>query len=92
MCLGVPGKIIDIYTSGTLKMARIDFGGVIREACVEAISEPKVGDWTIIHAGFALNLLSEEDAQETLAALRELALIEEEIDANEQNLVTHPGD
>jgi hydrogenase expression/formation protein HypC len=91
MCLGVPGKITEIYTSGTLKMARIDFGGVTREACVEAISDAKVGDWTIVHAGFALNLLSEEDAQETLEALRQLALIDEEINASEQNLATNPG-
>ncbi len=86
MCLGVPGKITDIYTSGTLKMAKIDFGGVIREACVEAIPEAKIGDWTIVHAGFALNMLSESEAQETLDALRELALIDEEIEASEQNL------
>ncbi len=73
MCLGVPGKITEIYVSGTLKMAKIDFGGVLREACVEAVPEAQVGDWAIIHAGFALNLLSESDAQETLSVLRELA-------------------
>jgi len=85
MCLGVPGKITEIYTSGTLKMAKVDFGGVMREACIEAITDAKVGDWTIIHAGFALNQLSEEEAQETLDALRELSLIEDEIDAAEQH-------
>ena len=84
MCLGVPGKIMSIYESGTLQMAKIDFGGVIREACVEAVPDAKVGDWTIIHAGFALNLLSEDEAQETLDALRELSLIEDELDASEQ--------
>ncbi len=66
-------------------MAKIDFGGVIREACVEAIPEAKIGDWTIVHAGFALNMLSESEAQETLDALRELALIDEEIERSEQN-------
>jgi hydrogenase expression/formation protein HypC len=72
MCLGIPGKIIEIYTSGTLKMAKIDFGGVTREACIETIPEAKVGDYTIIHAGFALNLMSESEARETLDALKEL--------------------
>jgi hydrogenase expression/formation protein HypC len=91
MCLGVPGKILSIYESGTLQMAKIDFGGVIREACVEAVPDAKVGDWTIIHAGFALNLLSEEEAQETLDALRELALIDEEITASEQNFSATSG-
>jgi hydrogenase expression/formation protein HypC len=72
MCLGIPGKIIEIYTSGTLKMAKVDFGGVMREACIETIPDLKIGEYTIIHAGFALNRMSEKDARETLDALREL--------------------
>jgi hydrogenase expression/formation protein HypC len=72
MCLGIPGKIIELYTSGTLKMAKVDFGGVIREACVETIPDLQVGEYTIIHAGFALNRMSESEARETLDALREL--------------------
>ncbi len=79
MCLGVPGKILEIYTGGGLRMGKIDFGGITREACLETLPEAKVGDYTIIHAGFALNLLSETEAQETLDALRELALIEDEL-------------
>ncbi len=90
MCLGVPGKITDIYTSGALKMAKIDFGGVIREACVEALPEAQIGDWTIVHTGFALNLLSETEAQETLDALRELAMIDQEIENSEQNQPSTP--
>jgi len=73
MCLAVPGKIIDIYTAGTLRMCKIDFGGVVREACIETLPEAKIGDFTIIHAGFALSLLSEEEANLTLEALNELA-------------------
>jgi hydrogenase expression/formation protein HypC len=72
MCLGIPGKILSIYTSGTLKMAKVDFGGVVREACIETIPDLQVGEYTIIHAGFALNRMSESEARETLDALREL--------------------
>ena len=72
MCLGIPGKILSIYTSGTLKMAKVDFGGVVREACIETIPDLQVGEYTIIHAGFALNLMSESEARETLDALKEL--------------------
>jgi hydrogenase expression/formation protein HypC len=72
MCLGIPGKILSIYTSGTLKMAKVDFGGVVREACIETIPDLQVGEYTIIHAGFALNRMSEKEAHETLDALREL--------------------
>ena len=72
MCLGIPGKILSIYTSGTLKMAKVDFGGVIREACIETIPDLQVGEYTIIHAGFALNRMNEKEARETLDVLREL--------------------
>jgi len=73
MCLGIPGKILSIYEDHGTKMAKIDFGGVSREACIEVIPEAEPGDWTIVHAGFALNLLSEEEAQETLEILQEMA-------------------
>lgn len=78
MCLGVPGKIIEIYQKGGLRMCKVDFGGVTREACIETLPEAKVGEFTIIHAGFALNLLSEEDAKETLDLLRQIGSFEEE--------------
>ena len=79
MCLGIPGKIIEIDDQSGLRMARVDFGGVIREACIESIPDAKIGDYTIVHAGFALNLLSEEEANETLDLLREISQFEEEL-------------
>lgn len=79
MCLAVPGKIVETYEANGLKMCKIDFGGVIREACIETLPEAKAGDYTIIHAGFALNLLSEEEAQETLDILRQMAELSEEM-------------
>jgi hydrogenase expression/formation protein HypC len=82
MCLGIPGKILEIYTNNGLRMSKVDFGGVVREVCLEALPEANVGDFTIVHAGFALNLLSEEEAQATLEILRELALSQDEQDSN----------
>jgi hydrogenase expression/formation protein HypC len=79
MCLGVPGKITEIYDAGGLKMGKVDFGGVTREACLEYVPEVQVGDYTIIHVGFAISQLSEEDAMETLKLLNEIADIEEEL-------------
>ncbi len=73
MCLGVPGKIIEIYETSGLLMGKIDFGGVTREACLAYVPEAKIGDYTLIHVGFALNLVSEEEAQETLALLNQIA-------------------
>ncbi len=83
MCLAVPGKIIEIYDTAGMRMCKIDFGGVLREACLQALPEAKVGDFTIVHAGFALNILSEKEAMETLDALRELGEIESELDAGD---------
>jgi len=82
MCLGIPGKILSIYEDHGTKMAKIDFGGVSREACVEVIPDAKPGDWTIVHAGFALNLLSEEEAQETLSILAEMAHLADQDDVD----------
>ncbi len=73
MCLGVPGKIVQIYETNGLTMGKIDFGGVTREACLAYVPEAQVGDYTIIHVGFALHLIDEQEAQETLALLREIA-------------------
>jgi hydrogenase expression/formation protein HypC len=72
MCLGVPGKIIEIYDGGGLLMGKVDFGGVTREACLAYVPEAKIGDYTIIHVGFALNIISESEAQETLDLLRQI--------------------
>lgn len=83
MCLGIPGKIIEIYDMAGTKMAKIDFGGVIQEACIETIPEAEIGNFTIVHAGFALNLLSQEDANETLAILREMARLADEAEQDQ---------
>jgi len=73
MCLAVPGKITDIYVSNGLLMGKIDFGGVVREVCLTYVPEAKLGDYTIIHVGFALNLIDEKEALETLALLDEIS-------------------
>jgi len=79
MCLGVPGKIIEIYQANGLKMGKIDFGGVVREACLEYVPEAQLGDYALIHVGFALNLVSEQEALETLDLLRQISELDQEI-------------
>ncbi len=92
MCLGVPGKIIELYDNFNLRMARIDFGGVLREACMDFLPEAKVGDYVIIHAGFALNMLSEEEALETLELMREIGTLAAEFDDVELSESSHGAD
>jgi len=79
MCLGVPGKIVELYGKDGLQMAKVDFGGIFREACLEYVPEAQVGEYCIIHVGFAISLLSESDALETLELLRQMGAIEEEL-------------
>jgi hydrogenase expression/formation protein HypC len=83
MCLAIPGKITDIYDREGTLMGKIDFGGAVREACLAYVPEAKVGDYALIHVGFALNLISEDEAQETLNLLREITEIEAELDEAE---------
>ncbi|HSL31744.1 MAG TPA: HypC/HybG/HupF family hydrogenase formation chaperone [Anaerolineales bacterium] len=79
MCLGVPGRIVGKYEKGGLQMARVDFGGVFREACLTYVPEAQVGEYCIIHVGFAISVLSESEAMETLDLLRQIGSLEEEI-------------
>ena len=61
MCLAIPAKVIELYETNGLKMAKVDFGGVIKEACMEYLPEIKLGDYTIVHVGFGLSILDDQD-------------------------------
>jgi len=79
MCLGVPGKIVEIEEKNGLQMARVDFGGIFREACLDYVPEAKVGDYCVIHVGFAISILSEAEAMETLDLLKQMGSFAEEL-------------
>ncbi len=70
MCLAVPGRIEEIFERDGLTMARVDFGGVKRVTCLEYTPEAIVGNYVLVHVGFALNIIDEEAAEETLEILR----------------------
>jgi hydrogenase expression/formation protein HypC len=72
MCLGIPGKIVEIYENAGLRMGRIDYGGVIKEACLAYVPEAALDQYVLVHAGFALNVLAADEAEETLKVFREL--------------------
>ena len=80
MCLAVPGKVIEIEGEGELRTGRVDFSGVKRQASLAYVPEVKIGDYVLVHVGFAISRIDEEAAHETLEALRqmgELAELEE---------------
>lgn len=66
MCLGIPGKILTIYTQNGIRMAKVDISGATVETCLETTPEAKLGDYVIVHAGFALTVMNEAEALETL--------------------------
>jgi hydrogenase expression/formation protein HypC len=78
MCLGIPAKVIEVYETNGLKMAKVDFGGVIKEACMEYLPEVKLGDYTIVHVGFGLSILDEQEALETMELLKQIDALGEE--------------
>jgi len=75
MCLGIPGKVIETYEANGLRMGKVDFGGVVKEACLEYLPDIQVGDYTIIHVGFGISQLDEEEARQTLELLREMDML-----------------
>jgi hydrogenase expression/formation protein HypC len=79
MCLGVPGKIVEKYEVSNLAMGKVDFGGTAREVCLTYVPEAEIGNYVVIHVGFAISILSEEEAMATLALLNEIMDIEAEI-------------
>ena len=82
MCLAIPGKVVEIYDDAGLLMGRLDYGGMENRACLAYVPGVKVGDYAIVHAGFAISILDEEAALESIAGWKEIARLEA---AEEQN-------
>jgi hydrogenase expression/formation protein HypC len=83
MCLSIPGKITEIYHDGSLLMGKVDFGGVLKEVCLDYVPEAKIGQYVLIHVGFAISLLDEDEALETIGLLREISSLEDELNPDE---------
>ena len=78
MCLAVPGKVISIDESNPeLRMAKVNFGGVNKNICIQWVPDVKVGEYVLAHVGFALNKVDEKDAEETIKTLREMGDLDE---------------
>ena len=77
MCLAIPGKVIEVFQAQGLRMARADFGGTIRKVCLEHLPEAGLGDYVLVHVGFALSRVDPEEAERTYRFLQELGQLEE---------------
>ncbi|MFQ5706353.1 MAG: HypC/HybG/HupF family hydrogenase formation chaperone [bacterium] len=72
MCLAIPGKVLEIYEEKGLKMGRIDYSGTVNKACLECVPEIRPGQYAIVHAGFAISIIDEEEARKTYAVWQEI--------------------
>lgn len=80
MCLAVPGRIVEITEDAVgIRMARLDFGGIQKQVCLAYLPDAVVGDYAIVHVGFAISRIDEASAQESLRHFRELGILEEEL-------------
>jgi len=79
MCLAIPGQVLEVFDASGARMGRVDFGGITKEICLTFVPEAVVGDYTIVHAGFALTRLDLESARQSLATFRELGLLKAEL-------------
>jgi hydrogenase expression/formation protein HypC len=84
MCLGIPGKVVEIYEQNGLPMGKLDFGGLKKEVCLAYVPEIELGDYAIVHVGFAITRIDERSAQETLNLLRQMQRVEEELGAGQE--------
>jgi hydrogenase expression/formation protein HypC len=84
MCLAIPGKVEEITSEGGLRMGRVNFGGVVKRVCLDYVPEVEVGDYTIVHVGFALSKIDEETALKTLEDFRAMGALDEELGSEEE--------
>lgn len=79
MCLGIPGKITEVRDEAGLAMGKVDFGGVRKDACLSYLPDAKVGDYVVVHVGFAIALVDEAEALRTLEILETMGVIDPEL-------------
>ncbi len=84
MCLAIPGKVVELFDRKGLRMARVQFGGILRDTCLEYVPEAQVGSYVLVHVGMALSVVDEEEAARTLELFREMGALDE-LDAPQES-------
>lgn len=85
MCLAVPGQVQEIFEAHGTLMGKVNFGGIVKEVCLAYVPDIQVGEYTVVHVGFALQRIDEESAKETLATFAELGALEEELGVTDES-------
>ncbi len=79
MCLAIPGKILEIQESGELRSARVEFGGIVCQVSLNFVPEAELGDYVMVHVGFAISRVDAAEAQRTYQLLAEMGALESEL-------------
>ncbi len=79
MCLAIPGRVDSIYEANGTRMGQVDFGGIRKEVCLAYVPDLQIGEYTIVHVGFALSRIDEAAAQDTLRVFSEMGLLDDEL-------------
>ncbi|HXZ31813.1 MAG TPA: HypC/HybG/HupF family hydrogenase formation chaperone [Terriglobales bacterium] len=79
MCLAIPGKILEIQQQGGLRAARVQFGGIVRQVSLDFVPEAGVGDYVMVHVGFAISRVDPVEAERTYKLLQEMGMLEQEM-------------
>lgn len=77
MCLGIPGRVVDRFKEHGILMGKVDFGGVQRTVCLDCVPEIEIGEYALIHAGFAISRIDEEEAQQVFRFLDTISELDE---------------
>ncbi len=85
MCLAIPGKVLEIFSENGLRMGMIDFAGIIKSVCLEYVPEIQLGQYALVHAGFAIGVVDEQEAAETAALWEKMSAADlSEVDSEEE--------
>jgi hydrogenase expression/formation protein HypC len=84
MCLGIPGKLIEVYNQDGLPMGKVQFGGILKEVCLAYTPEARVGEYVIVHVGFAISRIDEAEAHEIFSYLEEIEEVTVEEESGER--------
>jgi hydrogenase expression/formation protein HypC len=91
MCLGIPGKVVEKYGQEDLPMGKVDFGGILKEVCQAYTPEVQVGQYVLVHVGFAISQIDETEAAEIFSYLKEIdAMVQDELDEAPHAQVLNP--
>jgi hydrogenase expression/formation protein HypC len=78
MCLAIPGRVVEANDLGLARVGKADFGGVTRSVCLDFVPEAKVGDYVLVHVGFAISVIDEAEAERTYALIRQMGALADE--------------